>query len=70
VSGGGVFLEATGELLGVVEGYQTASISLEGRARPAYSVKVPLAGETFVVPAAPIRGFVQGAGLTTAEIER
>ncbi len=69
VSGGGVFLEATGELLGVVEGYQTASITVESRARAAYSLKVPVAGETFVVPAGPIRGFVEGAGLT-AGIER
>jgi hypothetical protein len=65
-----VFLESTGELLGVVEGYQTASIMVESRVRASYSVKVPVAGETFVVPAGPIRGFVQGAGLTTAEIER
>jgi hypothetical protein len=62
VSGGGVFLEASGELLGVVEGYQTASIAVESRSR-AYSVKVPVAGETFAVPAARIRAFLEAAGL-------
>jgi hypothetical protein len=62
VSGGGVFLEATGELLGVVEGYQTASIAVESRSR-SYSLKVPVAGETFAVPAARIRKFLDAAGL-------
>jgi S1-C subfamily serine protease len=61
VSGGGVFREATGVLLGVVEGFQTASIAVEGRTR-AYSVKVPLPGETFVVPADRIREFLRAAG--------
>lgn len=65
VSGGGVFQEATGELLGVVEGYQTASIAVESRTR-AYSLKVPVAGETFVVPGARIRQFLHAAGLGAA----
>jgi hypothetical protein len=67
VSGGGVFLEATGELLGVVEGYQTASIAVEGRSR-SYSLKVPVAGETFAVPAARIREFLEAAGLSDVEL--
>ncbi len=62
VSGGGVFREATGSLLGVVEGYQTASIALKDRAQT-YSVKVPMPGETFVVPIARIRRFLRDAGL-------
>ncbi len=63
VSGGGVFQEVSGNLLGVVEGYQTASIALKDRAQT-YSVKVPMPGETFVVPIARIRRFLQDAGLT------
>jgi S1-C subfamily serine protease len=62
VSGGGVFREATGCLLGIVEGYQTASIAVESRTQ-SYSVKVPMPGETFVVPIARIRRFVDDAGL-------
>jgi hypothetical protein len=62
VSGGGVFREATGRLLGIVEGYQTASIAVEGRTQN-YSVKVPMPGETFVVPIGRIRRFVDDAGL-------
>lgn len=62
VSGGGVFREATGSLLGIVEGYQTASIAIEGRPNT-YSVKVPMPGETFVVPIARIRRFLEAAGL-------
>ena len=62
VSGGGVFREATGCLLGIVEGYQTASIAVEGRTQ-SYSVKVPMPGETFAVPIGRIRRFVDDAGL-------
>ncbi len=62
VSGGGVFRESGGVLLGIVEGYQTASIAVEGRAQ-AYSVKVPMSGYTFVVPVARLRQFLRDAGL-------
>ncbi len=62
VSGGGVFREATGTLVGVVEGYQTASIAVKDRSS-AYSIKVPMAGETFVVPLTRIRGFLRESGL-------
>ncbi len=62
VSGGGVFREAGGVLLGIVEGYQTASIAVEGNAQ-AYSVKVPMSGYTFVVPVARLRQFLKDAGL-------
>ncbi|MBI4572842.1 MAG: trypsin-like peptidase domain-containing protein [candidate division NC10 bacterium] len=65
VSGGGVFREATGSLVGVVEGYQTASIAVKDRAQT-YSVRVPMPGETFVVPIARIRGFLEEAGLGEA----
>lgn len=62
VSGGGVFREATGSLIGVVEGYQTASIAVKDRSQT-YSLKVPMPGETFVVPLARIRRFLDEAGL-------
>lgn len=62
VSGGGVFREATGSLIGVVEGYQTASIAVKNRSQT-YSLKVPMPGETFVVPLARIRHFLDEAGL-------
>jgi hypothetical protein len=62
VSGGGVFREATGTLIGIVEGYQTASIAVKDHSS-AYSIKVPMSGETFVVPLARIRRFLQESGL-------
>ena len=62
VSGGGVFRESTGNLLGVVEGYQTALIAVKDRSQT-YSVKVPMPGETFVVPITRIRRFLEDAGL-------
>ena len=65
VSGGGVFREATGSLVGVVEGYQTASIAVKDRSQT-YAVKVPMPGETFVVPVTRIRRFLDEAGLDAA----
>jgi hypothetical protein len=65
VSGGGVFRGATGSLVGVVEGYQTASIAVKDRTQT-YSVKVPMPGETFVVPISRIRRFLEEAGLGEA----
>lgn len=62
VSGGGVFREATGGLVGVVEGYQTASIAVKDPSRT-YSLKVPMPGETFVVPLIRIRRFLQESGV-------
>jgi hypothetical protein len=52
----------TGTLLGVVEGYQTASIAVKGQSQT-YSVKVPMPGETFVVPIGRIRRFLRDAEL-------
>jgi serine protease Do len=65
VSGGGVFREATGTLVGVVEGYQTASIALKDSSK-SYSLKVPMPGETFVVPLVQIRRFLQESGIDGA----
>jgi len=63
VSGGGVFRGATGTLIGVVEGYQTASVSVKDKAST-YSINVPMPGETFVVPISRIRHFLQESGLS------
>jgi hypothetical protein len=62
VSGGGVFLAASGSLVGIVEGYQTASIAVKDQSRT-FSVKVPMPGETFVVSLGRIRDFLAGAHL-------
>jgi S1-C subfamily serine protease len=62
VSGGGVFREATGSLIGVVEGYQTASVSVKDKAST-YSINVPMPGETFVVSIPRIRRFLQESGV-------
>jgi serine protease Do len=60
-SGGGVFQVRTGRLLGVVEGYRTATVSLKLAGEP-YSFQVPMPGETFVVQAAEIRRFLTNRG--------
>lgn len=65
VSGGGVYREATGALVGIVEGFQTASVAVKDRSRT-YSVKVPMPGETFVVPVAGIRRFLGEVALDGA----
>ena len=62
VSGGGVYQEATGRLLGVVEGYRTASVALKDRTQT-FSLKVPMPGETFVIAVDQIREFLKGSGI-------
>jgi hypothetical protein len=60
-SGGGVYDARTGELIGIVETYRTANISipeLKGRV-----LEVPVTGETVLVPASVISRFVQDFGL-------
>jgi hypothetical protein len=54
-SGGGVYDERTGRLLGLVEGYRTARVSFNGDAQ---YIDVPVPGETYVVPLADIRRFL------------
>jgi len=66
MSGGGVFLALTGRLLGIVEGYQTASIAVKSQSQT-YSVKVPMPGETFVVPIGRIRRFLEEAGVAVTD---
>ena len=63
VSGGGVYQEATGRLLGIVEGYRTASVALKDRTQT-FSLKVPMPGETFVIAVEQIREFLKAAGIS------
>ncbi len=60
-SGGGVFQVRTGRLLGIVEGYRTATVSLKLAGEP-YSFQVPMPGETFVVRSGEIRRFLRERG--------
>ena len=60
MSGGGVFDARTGDLLGIVRGYRTAQLSVQGSdAKP---LQVPVAGETTVVSAARIACFLTANG--------
>jgi serine protease Do len=59
-SGGGVFDVPSGRLIGLVEGYRTARVSL-GHDKDYFDVPMP--GETFVAPAAKIRRFLGERGL-------
>jgi S1-C subfamily serine protease len=60
VSGGGVFRLDSGALIGIVEASQTTTVSVRGRTE-SYSVKVPMPGETFVVPLQRIGPFLDEA---------
>jgi serine protease Do len=60
MSGGGVFDAATGDLLGIVRGYRTAQLSVQGS--DATPLQVPLAGETTVVSTAQIVCFLAASG--------
>jgi serine protease Do len=56
-SGGGVYDERTGRLVGLVEGYRTARVSFDGDGSPQH-IDVPVPGETYLVPLADIRRFL------------
>jgi S1-C subfamily serine protease len=62
VSGGGVFEAETGRFLGIVQGHQTVSFAVKDQAQ-SYTLKLPVPGATFVVPAAQIRSFLAGPTL-------
>jgi serine protease Do len=62
-SGGGVFDVPRGRLIGLVEGYRTARVEF-GKDADQYAFDVPMPGETFVAPAAKIRRFLAGNGLS------
>src|SRR5439155_8666278 len=60
-SGGGVFDAETGSLVGIVEGYRTAQMSMPDR--PERVLQVPVAGETIVIPTRAIVEFLGASGL-------
>lgn len=59
MSGGGVFERDTGHLLAIVRGYRTVNLSLDSQTEP---TKVPLAGETTVIPLAAVACFLSEQG--------
>jgi len=56
-SGGGVFEAREGTLIGVVEGYSTAKVMSKG-ATPAWSIEVPVPGQTYVTPLSDVKRFL------------
>jgi serine protease Do len=62
-SGGGVFDAATGRLLGIVEGYRTARLTLP--TTPERTLDLPVPGETTVLAAPSIRRFLQAVGISS-----
>jgi len=56
-SGGGVFEAREGTLIGVVEGYRTAKVTAKG-ADPAWSIEVPVPGQTYVTSLSDVRRFL------------
>ena len=60
-SGGGVFDAQTGALVGLIESYRTAKVSMQGS--PERVIEVPVPGETTLISAEAIRGFLAEAGL-------
>ena len=61
-SGGGMYSVDSGHLMGIIEGYRTAKVTIPVAAE-SYSFDVPMPGETFVAPAAKIRKFLGSKGL-------
>ena len=60
-SGGGVFDAQTGELVGIVETYRTAKVSIpETKDR---TLDIPIPGETTLVPASTMLKFIEDFGL-------
>jgi hypothetical protein len=62
-SGGGVFEASTGRLLGIVEAFGTARVSMGAQSSGAY-IDVPMPGMTYVTPVGRITEFVRTAGLS------
>ena len=60
-SGGGVFDAVSGSLIGIVDSYRTARLTLP--TTPERAVDIPVPGETTIVSAVAIRRFLEGAGL-------
>jgi S1-C subfamily serine protease len=63
-SGGGLYALESGKLLGIIEGYRTAKVSIP-LDKETFSFDVPMPGETFAAPVAKIRKFLESKGLET-----
>ena len=53
----GSSLYVWGALIGVVEGYSTAKVTSKG-ATPAWSIEVPVPGQTYVTPLSDVKRFL------------
>lgn len=60
-SGGGVFDMPSGALVGLIESYRTARVSVQGT--PERVIEIPVPGETTLISAEAIRRFIVEAGL-------
>jgi len=60
-SGGGVFDMPTGALVGLIESYRTARVTVQGS--PDRVIEIPVPGETTLISAGAIRRFIVEAGL-------
>lgn len=60
-SGGGVFDAPTGALVGLIESYRTAKVTMQGT--PERVIEIPVPGETTLISADAIRRFMVDAGL-------
>ncbi len=61
-SGGGVFLAATGRLVGLVESYQSADIIIRPKAGEQYKIQIPVPGESFLISVNKIKYFLEHNG--------
>jgi S1-C subfamily serine protease len=66
-SGGGVFDAPTGALVGLVESYRTARMTMTGS--PERVIEIPVPGETTLIAADAIRRFIVEAGLESVLAE-
>ncbi|WP_119458334.1 S1 family peptidase [Rhodospirillaceae bacterium SYSU D60014] len=70
-SGGGVYDDETGRLIGIVRGYRTAKLSVPGS--DTVPLEVPIGGETTVISTPQILCFLKAAAVTqpvSAELSR
>jgi hypothetical protein len=69
MSGSGVFDAATGQLVGLIEGYGTARVSFGEKTARQY-VDVPVAGETYVTSVGTIERFLRESGYSPERAAR
>jgi S1-C subfamily serine protease len=64
-SGGGVFLLASGRLVGLVESYQSADVIIRPKAGEEYKIQIPVPGESFLISVNKIKYFLKENGMDT-----